>query len=112
MAIQVGGITVINDNRELGVGLTSIYDNINAGTATTVTNRTFYFVTSNSQTITLPASPVAGNEVVVAVGNFTATVIARNGSNIMSLAEDLTVDVANATCRLIYVDSTRGWVLA
>lgn len=112
MAIQVGGITVINDNRELGVGLTSIYDNVNAGISSSIDNRTFYYVTTDSETITLPANPVAGNEVVVSVGNFTATVIARNGSNIMSLAEDLTVDVANATCRLIYVDSTRGWILA
>ena len=113
MAIQISGITVINDSRELGAGLTSIYDNVGAATASmSVSNRDYYYVSNSNVTITLPTSPVAGNEVVVNVGNFTTTVIARNGSNIMGLAENLTVDVANASCRLIYVDATRGWVLS
>lgn len=113
MAIQISGITVINDSRELGAGLTSIYDNVGAATTSmAVSNRDYYYVSNSNATITLPAGPVAGNEVVVGVGNFTTTVIARNGSNIMGLAEDLTVDVANASCRLIYVDATRGWVLS
>lgn len=113
MAIQISGVTVINDNRELGAGLTSIYDNVGIATTTTsISNRDYYYVTNSSATITLPSSPTVGNEVVVGVGSFTDTVIARNGSNIMGLAEDLTVDVPNASCRLIYVDATQGWVLS
>lgn len=37
--------------------------------------------------------------------------IARNGSLIMGLAEDLTVDTANASFALMYSDVSRGWRL-
>jgi hypothetical protein len=111
MAIQIGGNTVINDQRELGTALVSAYDVVTAGGSTTVANRTIYYVTSNSQTITLPASPSAGNEVIIMVGNYTGVVVARNGSNIMSLAENMTIDKAYAGISLIYVDATRGWVV-
>lgn len=68
------------------------------------------FVTAAGQTITLPASPAAGNEVTVSVaGTFTNTVIARNGSNIMSLAENMTVDKGDISVTLCYVDATHGW---
>ena len=80
------------------------------GTAT-VTNRQVRYVTSDSQTITLPSSPSAGNEVVVINGNFTGTTVVRNGSNIMSLGENMTLDIAYASVTFLYVDSTRGWVV-
>lgn len=112
MAIQISGNTVINNQRELGTALVSAYDTVTAGGTATITNRTVYYVTSNSQTITLPASPGAGNEVVVINGgNFTATVVARNGSNIMSLAENMTLDKPYAAMTFIYIDATRGWVV-
>lgn len=112
MAIQISGNTVINDNRELGAALLSAYDVVTAGGSTTIANRTVYYVTSNSQTITLPASPSAGNEVVIINGgNFTATTVARNGQNIMSLAENMTLDKAYAAMTFIFIDATRGWVV-
>ena len=79
-------------------------------TSKTLANRERCTVTAATQTITLPASPSAGDEVTVSIaGTFTDTVIARNGSNIMSLAENLTVDKANVSVTLYYVDATRGW---
>jgi hypothetical protein len=61
-------------------------------------------------TATLPASPVAGDTLWVTVGNGrTDNVIARNGQNIMSLAEDMTLDSANATAQLRFINSTLGW---
>jgi hypothetical protein len=60
-------------------------------------------------TMTLPASPAAGNEVAIQVGDFTDTVIGRNSQNIMGLAEDMTIDVANRTVNLFFTDATRGW---
>jgi hypothetical protein len=111
MAIQISGNTVINDNRELGTALISAYDTVTAAGSATVTNRTVYYVTSNSQTITLPTSPGTGNEVVIMVGNYTGVVVARNGQNIMGLAEDMTIDIAYAGLTFIYVDSTRGWII-
>lgn len=63
-------------------------------------------------TVTLPASPTAGQTVWVTVGNGrTDNVIARNGQNIMGLAEDMTVDNPNATVQLRYINSTLGWRL-
>lgn len=111
MAIQIGGNTVINDQRELGVALLSAYDVVTAGVSTTIANRTVYYVTSNSQTITLPATPSAGNEVVIISGNYTGVIVARNGSNIMGLAENITLDKAYAAMTFMYVDATRGWVV-
>lgn len=112
MAIQISGNTVINDSRELGTALTSAYDTVTAGGTATLTNRTVYYVTSNSQTITLPASPGVGNEVVIINGgNYTSTVVARNGSNIMALGENITLDKAYAAMTFIYIDATRGWIV-
>ncbi len=63
-------------------------------------------------TVTLPASPSAGATVWVTPGNGrTDNVIARNGQNIMSLAEDMTLDNANVTVQLRFINSTLGWRL-
>jgi len=111
MAIQIAGTTVINDQKELGSGLTSAYDTVTvSATGATVTNRTVYCVTAAGQTITLPASPSAGNEVVIINGGaFTNTIVARNGQNIMGLAENLTLDKEYAAMTFIFTDATRGW---
>ena len=81
------------------------------GTDTTAVASRIYVLTA-SLTLTLPASPSAGNWVTVSnmSGQITA-VIARNSQPIMALAEDLTVDLDGAGFTLIYADATRGWVL-
>lgn len=79
-------------------------------TGKTLSNRERCTITASGQTLTLPASPSAGNEVTVTIaGTFTNTILARNGSNIMSLAEDMTIDKAEVSVTLYYVDATRGW---
>ena len=79
-------------------------------TSKTLSNRERCTVTAAGLTITLPASPSAGAEVAVTVvAAITNTIIARNGQNIMSLAEDLTIDRADVTVTLLYVDAPRGW---
>ena len=76
----------------------------------TLVNRERCTVTAAGLTITLPASPSAGSEVAVTVvAAITNTIIARNGLNIMSLAENMTIDRADVTVTLYYVDATRGW---
>ena len=110
MAIQISGTTVINNDKELGSGLNSIYDVVSTtATSKTLANREFCTVTAATQTITLPVSPTAGNEVVISVGNFTNTVIGRNSQNIMDLAENITLDKAYAAMNFLFVDATRGW---
>lgn len=61
-------------------------------------------------TVTLPVSPVVGNQVVVAdaFGDFgaNALTIARNGSTIANLAEDLVCDINGVSVQLVYTGNT------
>jgi hypothetical protein len=78
---------------------------------TAVASRTY--VLTASLTLTLPASPSAGDWVACSNRSGTLTsVIARNGQNIMGLAENMTVDSLHAGFTLTFADATRGWVLA
>jgi len=65
-------------------------------------------------TITLPASPSVGNEVtfIDSGNNFAANnlTVARNGSNILGSASDLTVSTNSSAFTLVYVNATRGWI--
>lgn len=108
MAIQVQGTTVIDDNRKL---VNTRLNNSVISTNTSATAGTYYIATA-SLTLTLPGSPTVGD--VVGFSNQSGTitcVIARNGSNIMSAAQDLTVDKANSSFQLHYADATRGWII-
>jgi hypothetical protein len=70
------------------------------------------YVLTASLTLTLPSAPAVGSFVGVSnASNTTTCVIARNGSNIMSLAENMTIDVVDAGFTLYYADATRGWVI-
>jgi len=61
-------------------------------------------------TITLPASPAVGNQVVVAdsfgVFGANAVTVARNGSTIENAAEDLVLDIDGASVQLVYSGNT------
>lgn len=82
------------------------------GTNTAAARNTLYVLTA-SLTLTLPASPAVGDTVKVSnLSGTTTCVVARNGSNIQGLAEDLTIDSLNAAITLVYADATRGWVFA
>jgi hypothetical protein len=73
---------------------------------------TLYIFTA-SLTLTLPSSPTAGDTVGVVNSSGTTTpVVARNGQNIMSLAEDLAINSINISFTLTYADATRGWVIS
>jgi hypothetical protein len=80
-------------------------------TGVTAVANNYVVVTAAGQTVTLPASPYTGAVVTVVVaGTFLDTVVARNGSNIMGLAEDLTLDIANAALQFTYTgNATQGW---
>lgn len=114
--LKISGQTVVDSSRNLSninsldSTVTSIWDTVGIGTTNkTLVNREYLSVVSSGSSITLPASPSPGWEVAVGVGTFSNVVILRNGSNIMSLAEDLTIDQQYVTVNLLYVDSTRGW---
>ena len=87
-------------------------------TSFTAANGEGYFVdtaASGAVTMTLPASPSAGNIVAVKDynGNFATAnlTIARNGSPINGgSGADVTIDTNGASIVLVYVDATQGWV--
>ena len=81
-------------------------------TSLTASSWDYIIVTAATQTITLPASPVNGDMVGISVGNFTDTVVGRNGNNISGDASDITIDVVNTGIILIYSSSTTDWRLA
>ena len=78
----------------------------------TATVNTHVYVSASTQTITLPATPTIGQRVMITVGNFVDTVVARNGSNIMASATDFTMDSAYLSIQFIYIDITQGWIIA
>jgi len=78
---------------------------------TTAAKGNLYVLTANL-TLTLPASPAAGDSIKISNLSGVATcVVARNGNNIMATAADLTLDNAAASFELIYTDATNGWVI-
>lgn len=72
--------------------------------------------TSAAFTITLPASPSNGDfvQIVDAAGKFDTNkvTVARNGSNIMTLAENMDLDIKYASVVFVYNGTTQGWRLA
>jgi hypothetical protein len=108
MAIKISNVTVIDDNRrEINTRLTTSVITSN----TSAEAGTYYYLNAASIIITLPTSPIAGDQIGIAEisGNVTS-VVARNSSNVMGLPEDLALDVAYAAFRLTFVDATQGWV--
>lgn len=108
------GITITNGVGSITLaagGLPTM--NIVSGTTQAATAGNQYVLTNAAATtVTLPASPAAGDTVYITVANsLTTNVVARNSSNIMSLAEDMTLNAAYAAVQLRYADATRGWVL-
>ena len=81
----------------------------------TAANGEGYFVDSSSSaiTVTLPASPSAGNIVSISDYNGSATTnaitIARNGSNINGDASDINITKGDSAITFVYVDATVGW---
>jgi hypothetical protein len=105
-------VTLGNNNitrfRVPGVGF-EVTLPVETAVSMTATAGEIIYVVLGGLTITLPASPTEGNSVKISVGNFTNTTVARNGSLIMGLSENLTIDVANAGIELVYVGGFGGW---
>ena len=111
-------INLASGASQSGFGRTGTVDwDTTAKTASfTAVSGTGYFVntTSGSITVTLPATPSAGD--IVAVADYAGTaatnliVIARNGSNIEGGTDDARIYENRDAITLVYVDGTQGWV--
>ena len=135
MALKVSGVTVIDDSRNitnLGTALTLSQGGTGATTAAaaraslntnslpilkganyTAIAGEFVTATAGGITITLPASPSAGDTVTIKDGTGAAATttftVGRNGSNIASSATDLIFDKNFAEITMTYIDETIGW---
>jgi hypothetical protein len=82
-------------------------------TSGTASTGNYFVIPGAGITLTLPASPVLGDEIVITdiAGTAFSTpfTVARNGKLIQGLAEDLIFNVANQTVRLVFSNDTYGW---
>ena len=92
----------------------NVSTNYNAQVISTNTNaekNTIYVLTADL-TLTLPASPVAGDSIKISNQSAVATcIVARNGNNIMGIASDLTLDDPTKNFELIFTNAAKGWVI-
>jgi hypothetical protein len=75
-----------------------------------------YFINTTSavHTVTLPASPSAGDTIAIKdyAGTFAtnALTIARNGKNIQGVANNSEISTARASLVCVFIDDTKGWL--
>lgn len=88
---------------------------ITSNTNATTSNGYFIDTSSSAITLTLPASPSAGDQ--VAFNDYAGNAlnnnitIARNSENIQGSATDLVINTNRASNTLVYADATQGWLL-
>ena len=104
--IADGSIT----SAKLGAGVGGAFNDfaIKTGAYTAVTRDQLIVNSGSAVTITLPASPSAGNVVFIKNAGTGTVTVGRNGSKINSTADDGSL-AADAGATLVYVDSTIGW---
>jgi hypothetical protein len=106
------------DTASLNSTLSSYKQEVNlaiSANTTLVAGRRYFVDTAAARTLTLPASPTLGQEIVVFDATGTAgtnnITLARNGNKINGLTEDAIIDVDKAAAVLVYTGSTIGWRL-
>jgi len=111
------GATITNNGTQTGFGRTGTvdWDTTKKTASFSAVSGNGYFIdtTSAAITVTLPASPSAGD--IVAVKDYAGTAltnnitIARNSSNIEGVASDAVLTTNSISTTFVYVDATRGW---
>jgi len=104
--IADGSIT----SAKLGAGVGGAFNDfaIKTSAYTAVTRDQLIVNSSSTVTITLPASPSAGNVVFIKNAGTGAVTVGRNGSKINSTTDDGSL-AADAGATLVFVDATIGW---
>jgi len=111
-------VTLACGATQTGFGRTGTVDwDTTAKTASfTAVSGNGYFVntTSGAVTVTLPATPSAGD--IVAINDYARTfatnnvTVGRNGSNIQGIATDALISTNGQSTTFVYVDGTQGWM--
>ena len=104
--IADGSIT----SAKLGAGVGGAFNDfaIKTSAYTAVTRDQLIVNSSSTVTITLPASPAAGNVVFIKNAGTGTVTVGRNGSKINSTTDDGSL-AADAGATLVFVDATIGW---
>lgn len=72
---------------------------------------TVYVLTADL-TLTLPASPLIGDSIKISnLSGVDTCIIGANGSLIMGVSGDLTLNTATASFELVFTGTTKGWVI-
>ena len=114
------GVTISNSGTATGFGGTGVVSWDTASIKTTgftAVTGTGYFcnTTGGAFTVTLPASPSAGD--VVGVADYAKTfdtdnlTLGRNSEKIGGDADDALITTEGVAVTLVYVDSTKGWLV-
>ena len=104
------------DTPSLNSALSSYKQEVNlaiSANTTLVAGRRYFVDTTAARTLTLPASPTLGQEIVIFDATGTAgannITLSRNGNKINGLTEDAIIDVNQAITTVIYTGTTLGW---
>ncbi|OUW60141.1 MAG: hypothetical protein CBD63_04195 [Candidatus Pelagibacter sp. TMED203] len=107
------GATLQNCGTSTGFGL-AFCTTVKTSPFTATANKGFFINTGSAVTVTLPASPSTGDELIVidstgqaATNNIT---LGRNGSKIKGLCMDADIKVNRGGLRIVYSGSSQGWV--
>ncbi len=106
------------DTTALNSALSSYKQEVNlaiSANTTLVAGRRYFVDTTAARTLTLPASPTLGQEIVIFDATGTAgtnnITLSRNGNKINGLTEDAIIDVDKSAAVLVYTGSSIGWRL-
>ena len=113
------GATITNNGTQTGFGRSGSVDwqtSIKTSGFTAVSGEGYFCnTTGGAFTVTLPASPSAGD--IVSVSDYAQTfdtnnlTIGRNGSNIAGVAIDSTLSTEGIAITFVYADATKGWIV-
>ena len=109
------GATLQNCGTATGFGI-SFCTTVKTGDFTATAGKGFFINTGSAVTVTLPASPSTGDELIVidstgqaATNNIT---LGRNGSKIQGQCINAKINVNRGGARIVYSGTSQGWITA
>ena len=109
------GATLTNNGTATGFGL-SFCTTVKTSPFTATANKGFLINTGSAVTVTLPASPSTGDELIIVDQTGQASsnniTLGRNGSKIKGGCVDLLMTTDRGGLRLVYSGSSQGWITA